>query len=65
MNYRFRNDSRSGIQIQLHFTNFLIDIFHKHQDEINYFMFIHLLRMKISDQKRDVVTLAKLGNHQT
>lgn len=49
-------DTGPCINSQLHFTDFLVNVFHKLNDKIHEFMFKHLLCVKIGYQKTDVVS---------
>ena len=53
----FRNISSTDIQKQLHLANLGINLLHKLNDEIHQFMLQHRLRMKIRNQKRNIIAL--------
>lgn len=51
------DDTSPGIDRQLHFTDLLVDFFHKVNHKVHQFVFVHLLCVEVGDQKTDVVAL--------
>lgn len=45
---------------EFHFRNFLVDLFHELNDEIDQLMLEHFFGMRVGDQKRDVIALLLL-----
>jgi len=50
-------DSCPGVHRQLQVTNLLINLLHEVNDEIDEFVFKHLLRVEVCYQKTDVISL--------
>lgn len=46
---------------KLHFRYLFVNFLHKLYDEVHEFMFQHLLRMKVCDQKRNIIALGKIS----
>ena len=59
--YRFEKllsaNSSTRIERQLHFTDLLVNIFHKLHDKIDQFVLEHLFSVEICDEKGNVVTV--------
>lgn len=53
------NNTSPSIDWQFHFTDFLVDLFHKVNDKIHQFVFVHLLCVEVGDQKTDIIALQK------
>ena len=55
----FGRGSSSGIDSQFHLVDLFVDFIQESDDEVDQLVFVHLLRVRVSDQKTDVVTLWK------
>lgn len=55
----FGNNTSPRVDRQLHFTDLLVDFFHKVNDKVYQLMFVHLLRVEVGDEKADIVALQK------
>jgi len=58
-----RRYTRSRVDGQFHLTDLLVNLLHEMNDEINQFVFVHLLRVEVCNQKADIVTLRTTCTH--
>ena len=57
----FGADTGSRVQGQFHFADFLIDVFHELYDKVDELVLEHGLRVKIGDEKADVVAFDRFS----
>lgn len=53
----------SCIHSQLHLADFLVDLLHEVNDEVDQFVLVHLLCVEVRDQETNVVTLKEENNY--
>jgi hypothetical protein len=56
--HEFRGDyATTGVEVDLHFTDFFINVFHELNNEVDKFMLIQVFQMRMRDQEAHIVAL--------
>lgn len=50
-------DTGPGVNGQLHLADLLVDLLHEVDDKVHQLVFVHLLRVEVSDQEANVIAL--------